>query len=248
MEVVIVVALLALIGATVPLTLNFRKQIDKSNDVKRKKDLSTLKSAMDGFYNDHGAYPTGKEICFNTIDDTKYVDGLGLNKGCLCYICGKKVVVENPLDSMLSYVKEIPCDPNSTGITQAVDKDYIYNYDCDTPGRPQWYRIYAKLVAEDDPGIVESGCEYGCGPKYTTTGGSETLNENYTQISNNYAVTSANILPETGTISCSNAFSNLSCLNSSNNCMSCDGIADCDKKCPPNSARYIGIDCKSKCK
>jgi prepilin-type N-terminal cleavage/methylation domain-containing protein len=248
-EVLIVIALIALIGATVPLTMNFKKQLDRSNDLKRKKDLSVVRSAMDEFYNDNNRYPIGREICFDNPGGTLYVDGLGQNLGCICHICGKKVIGSTTSqEKMFSYIKEIPCDPNSSGLN-ADERDYIYNYDCGPNAtNPQWYRIYAKLIAEDDPGIVDSGCGLGCGPKYISPGGLSTPNTVYDQISNNYAVTSSNVTSEAGTISC-DSYSNLYCNGPGSGCSMCGTLEHCESSssCRANGTLYIDS-CISKCK
>jgi len=171
MEILIVVALISLIASSVPLTMNFRAQIDKSNDLKRKKELSILQSGLDEFYNDSNSYPTAANICMENSFSIS-IDGI---ESCGCYICGKKMTsLSAEQQRMLSYMKEIPCDPNSG--ESSSPQQYFYNYDCRTTN-PQWYRIYTILSNPKDPGVAEVGCGAGCG-----------WNEKY-----NYGVGSPNI-------------------------------------------------------
>lgn len=173
-EVLIVVALITLIGSSVPITLNFRKQIDRSNDLKRKKELATLRSAFDEFYNDNNnRYPVAADICFNA----GVRDALG---NCGCNICGRKNTPTS--GGISSYLSDIPCDPNS--VVGNANKDYYYEYDCNSnTTNPQWFRIYTMLINEDDPVFTETGrcsSETLCTP----------LTGKY-----NYAVTSLNVKP-----------------------------------------------------
>jgi prepilin-type N-terminal cleavage/methylation domain-containing protein len=180
-ELLIVVALISLIASSIPLTMNFRTQIDKSNDLKRKKELSSIRSALDEYYNDNNSYPTASNICFDVSSNTP-ADADGV-VSCICHICGKKVT--NPTDEqkkMFSYIKDVPCDPNSLAATG--NSDYLYNYDCESNRPPQWFRIYTKLTYEDDPGISAAGCTSGCDPRDSTG-----TNQN----AYNYGVSSSNI-------------------------------------------------------
>ncbi len=157
-EILIVIALIALIASSVPITLNFRKQIDRSNDLKRKKELTMLRGAFDEYYTDNNnKYPTATNICSESTFPV-LINGA---ESCLCHICGKRMV--NPTAEqrkMFAYMKEIPCDPSSGGPSSP--QQYFYNYDCDSTN-PQWYRIYTILSNPDDLGARETGCGTGCG-------------------------------------------------------------------------------------
>jgi len=60
-------------------------------------------------------------------------------------------------DDLKPYLGTIPCDP-ATGES--------YYYEPEAVDCPQYYRIYTNLYWEQDPQIVEVGCQYGCGPDY----------------------------------------------------------------------------------
>lgn len=171
-EILIVVALISLIASSVPITLNFRKQVDRSNDLKRKKELAILRTAFDEFYNDNNNhYPVAADVCFNA--ETR--DSLG---NCICNICGRKNTSIS--GGINSYLSDVPCDPSS--VVGSVNKDYYYEYDCSSgTANPQWFRIYTMLTNEEDPVFAESGrCSSDtlCAP----------LTGKY-----NYAVTSPNV-------------------------------------------------------
>ncbi len=138
-EILIVLSVIILVAIALLVLLNPKKQIEKSWDGKRKGELSTLKKTLEDYYNDKKCYPKPTEVC--------YKDYEGLN----CPICGKQTP-----DALLSYVSELPCDP------QDPNKDYLYQVD--NSSCPNWFRIYSKLSNLNDVIIEEVGCKYGCGP------------------------------------------------------------------------------------
>lgn len=141
MELLTVVAILAILALAIFFVLNPMTQIKKAHDSRRKADLRKLQTVLEDYYNDHNAYPAD------------------LN------------------DLAPDYLANVPTDPS----TQA-----IYNY---YPAGGKSYRIYVELDNDQDPAIVEVGCDSGCGPGGGTEGGSCLYN---------YGVTSA----DTGLESC----------------------------------------------
>jgi len=139
MELLIVVSIIALLGAAVLALLNPMFQIKKSWDSKRKGELATLNKVLEDWYNDKQCYPTPSEICYD-----------GPNSPC--HICGSKSSSPN----FSPYLPQLPCDPQST------TKQYLYQVDNNTC--PSWYRIYTTLSNTADPVIVSVGCQFGCGP------------------------------------------------------------------------------------
>lgn len=57
-ELIIVIALIAIFTAGALTILNPLEQLKKGNDARRKSDLSQIQKAMEAFYNDTGRYPT----------------------------------------------------------------------------------------------------------------------------------------------------------------------------------------------
>ena len=90
MEILIVIGVLAVIGASVPITLNYKTQIDKGNNTKIKNELATIQRAFENFYNDKKRYPKPEEICFDTPSNEVYLDDRG-NRSKICHICGTKI-------------------------------------------------------------------------------------------------------------------------------------------------------------
>ncbi len=121
---------------------NPKRQIEKSWDGKRKKELDTLSKVFEEYYNDKNCYPKPSEVCLPGSETT-------LSSGnIVCKICG---------GSLDPYLSRLPCDP------QHPSKDYLYEVDSSTC--PSFYRIYAKLSNESDPSINEVGCSSGCAPE-----------------------------------------------------------------------------------
>lgn len=149
MELLIVIGILAILIIVLIAILNPFQQIKKSQDAKRKQELSTIQKISEDFYNDKNCYPKPSEICFDFDDVTTNPDGTSS-----CSICGTDP--RSPA-SLKTYLSTLPCDP------QHGTQDYLYQVDdieC-----PTWYKIYTKLSVPSDPGIVDVGCSSGCGIK-----------------------------------------------------------------------------------
>lgn len=140
-ELLITISIIALLAVALFVLLNPKKQIEKSQDAKRKGELSSLKKTFEDYYNDKSCYPRPTEVC--------YKDNTGLS----CPICGK-----NTPSALLPYVSQLPCDP------QNPNKEYLYQVDntiC-----PSWFRIYSMFSDSEDVTIEEVGCRWGCGPAF----------------------------------------------------------------------------------
>ena len=144
MEIIIVVAFIALIAVAVFVLLNPLKQIKKSWDGKRKTELDQLRKVLENWYNDKNCYPKPAQICYDSPKNTP--------RGTyICHICGQ----ESTSPSFSPYLLKLPCDPEHP------TKKYLYqveNLNC-----PTWYKIYATLDTNSDPAIAEVGCSQGCG-------------------------------------------------------------------------------------
>ncbi len=160
MELMILIALISLIATAFLILLNPKKQIEKSLDIKRKKELNKLKKVLEDWYNDKNCYPKPSEICYDTpqqITDNTYT----------CHLCGN----ESTSPNFSPYLPRLPCDP------QHPSKKYLYqtnNIIC-----PTYYRIYTRFSTTNEPAIKEVGCYPLCGPK------NEPLNYNYAVTSPN---------------------------------------------------------------
>lgn len=141
MEILIVVALLALVATALLASLDPFAQTKKGQDSKRKSELVNLQKIFEDFYNDRQSYPKPDEVCYNGTDATT-----------TCNICGNRS--DPPAFSNFSpYLSRLPCDPR---------KDYLYQVDSTI--RPTYYRIYTTLANKSDTVITSVGCQYGCGP------------------------------------------------------------------------------------
>lgn len=140
-EILITVALIALLVMAALALLNPLKQFQKSWDGKRKHELSQLQKVFEDFYNDKQCYPKPAEICYNDTGATT------------CNICGNQSTSPN----FSPYLPSLPCDP------QSPQKNYLYQVN-DT-ACPTYYRVYTTLSNNADPAIAEAGCQNGCGPE-----------------------------------------------------------------------------------
>lgn len=134
-EILIIISLIILIAIITLITLNPKKQIEKSQDSKRKTELTQLQKTLEDWYNDKNCYPRPSEICYDSpsADNT-------------CHICGN----ENSSPNFSPYLSSLPCDP------QHPTKKYLYqvdNLDC-----PKMYWLYAKFSNEDDLLTLHTNC------------------------------------------------------------------------------------------
>lgn len=150
MELLIVIAMIAVLATAVIYLINPMKQIQKSQDTRRKNDLGQLQKVLEDFYNDKNCYPKPAEVCYNP-SATPITDG-----SFICNICGS-----DSHSPPFSYLSRLPCDP------QHPTKKFLYqvnNNSC-----PSWYRIYTKLSNDSDPVITSVGCQgNGCGSSATS--------------------------------------------------------------------------------
>lgn len=139
-EILIVVSLIILLAIIALITFNPKKQIEKSQDSKRKTELTQLQKVLEDWYNDKNCYPNPEEICYDTpVNNT-------------CHICGNHQNSPN----FSPYLNTLPCDP------QYPTKNYLYQVDDNICPKKYW--IYAKFSTNDDPIISQTNCTSGCGP------------------------------------------------------------------------------------
>lgn len=148
LEILIVVSLLAVIGAAIIIFLNPLQQINKAKDSKKKSDLNVLKKSFEDYYNDKNCYPTLEEVCYNPRSE------YAPNEAKTCNICGN-----NPSSpSFTPYLATLPCDPESP------KKEFLYQVDDLTC--PKWFKVYSELGYKIDPVINDLGCSAeSCGPQ-----------------------------------------------------------------------------------
>lgn len=139
-EILIVIALLAILFVIALLVLNPTKQREKIWDVQRKREINTLKVLIDNYYFDNMRFPTGDELCFDEVVQNGNI--------CSCHVCG--LAEDNHIFGPLLHV--LYCDPEHP------KKEYLYQFDCSE--NPLWYRVYAQL-AEDPSGGSSTQCNYG---------------------------------------------------------------------------------------
>jgi len=150
-ELVVSMAIIALLTIVFLGLFNPLKQVQKSWDGKRKNDLSTMQKALEDWYDDKGAFPNANQICFDSVSSSR-IDDYG-KTACYCQVCGNR----SGSPSFSPYLSRLPCDPQSTA------KEYLYDFDC-SGTKPAFYRVYTKLSITTDRAITELGCQYGCGP------------------------------------------------------------------------------------
>lgn len=143
-EILLVVAIIAVVGAITVVFLNPVTQIERARDAKIKTDLNALKKSLEDWYNDKKCYPKPSQICYDSV-------GEEVNP---CHICG----TEANSPSFAPYLSQLPCHSSHPA------EDHVYsvdNTDC-----PQSYRIYTNLNYDEDQNSKNVGCYLGsCGPK-----------------------------------------------------------------------------------
>lgn len=100
-EVLLVMAILALLVAVVVGGLNPIALIGKANDSRRKSDLNKIRTAFEEYFNDKGDYPTSEQLRSWNIKDN----------------CNK------PIDEIKKYLRSWPCDPHGQTYLMIVDND-----------------------------------------------------------------------------------------------------------------------------
>lgn len=222
MELLIVIALIALIAAGLLVLINPMQQFAKSHDAKRKFELDALRKAFEDYYNDKGCYPKPEEVCYDTPQN--YCVGVGAqgrtSLGKICHICGLGPT-PTAFSNFAPYMSRLPCDPEHSR------RDYLYQVpvssctagsSCKLSPCPQnycssWYRIYSNLSVKNDLASLELGCANGaCGlakPPLPTT----------IPYGFDYGVSSPNISLEMTDI--------FFCFTNSNTCDDCNNDPNC---------------------
>jgi type II secretion system protein G len=132
-ELLVVIAIIGLLASIVLVSLNSARE--KARDVRRKTDIESIKEALELYYDDHQAYPTGGWYYSNNSNWT---------------------ALENALKP---YISKLPQDPkqDSSGAPYSGYFSYAYydnNYGC--PG--QWYMIVYRLETASGPDPGAKSC------------------------------------------------------------------------------------------
>lgn len=99
LELIIVIGILAILATILIAMLDPFTQFQKSNDARRKSDLSQIKNALEQYYQDNGKYP---------VSDSSFQ---------MVRLNGDPVTKNSP--SWVPYMDVVPSDPNSS-------KSYAY--------------------------------------------------------------------------------------------------------------------------
>ncbi len=223
MEILIVISLIVILAIIALITFNPKKQIEKSQDSKRKTEIIQLQKVLEDWYNDKNCYPKPQEICYDQADSNNS-----------CHICGNQQNSPN----FSPYLNNLPCDP------QHPTKKYLYQVDdlvC-----PKKYWIYTKFSNETDPIITETNCSSGCGPNNNCN-----FNVGFTSPNtspNQCQISSPTITPQP-TIQtnyfCQN-YNSLYILSQTNICNICGTYQQCLNN-HPNETYYIDSQCIQNC-
>lgn len=116
LEMTIVIGIIAILATVLIATLNPFAQFQKSNDARRKSDLSQIQKSLEQYYSDNGRYPTSDENYYLIIGSS----GTPIQFG----------------SSWTPYMDVLPKDPNSS-------KTYVYYSPSSSNG--QTYFLYASL-------------------------------------------------------------------------------------------------------
>lgn len=226
MELLIVVALLAILLIAILISLNARGQIEKANDARRKRDLATLQRALEDWYNDKGCFPMAHEICYDTpLNVCRAVKTVSSR---ICHVCG----TANGSPSFSPYLTKLPCDPEHP------NHKYLYEVEvqpsslctgnfcntqvCSTNYCPQWYRVYTDFDIgtgqQFDKDSIAVGCtKDGCGPSADAANKSGGV---FLPFGYDWGISSTNKSLETS--------ETYVCVDSSNRCQVCPSPGDYD--------------------
>ncbi len=141
-EVIIVMALVAVMTVIALLFLNPKKEMERAWDTQRKHDLTVMQKTLEDYYNDKDGYPSANELC----DDAVVANG----SICSCHVCG---LVRNNFGA---YLPKLHCDP------EYPRRRYLFQFSCS--GGRQWYRICSHLESSGAPDLAYN---YGIGSPNT---------------------------------------------------------------------------------
>jgi len=231
MEILVVVALLALMGLASIYFFNPITQIQRSRDTARKNDLAMIKRAIEDFYNDTGRYPKAVEICYDNLETR--TDSYG-KPARICHICSHKMSYPyNNFQAIPALKGKSICSPSSKPNSSA--EDYLYDYDNSAMTQNyssiSWARVYTKLQYKKDRSISEVECGVGCGPAPF--------------FPYNYGITTGNVdLERKTSLSCGNSVLYQFDLNNQCNiCRSSDKV----NNCIPTRPVFIDSNCTRSC-
>ena len=154
-ELLIVIAIIAVLAATIiAATGSARKQ---ARDARRAQDLDALKQALELYYDDYKAYPSG--------------DLGGSNPSSIGFCIEEATGFKDALVD--EYISQVPKDPKYSSSS----KDYCYWYQTESDTNAQKFKLFARMeitdkneAAEDDGG-TENTCP--------GSGGDECMYESY---------------------------------------------------------------------
>jgi prepilin-type N-terminal cleavage/methylation domain-containing protein len=131
-ELMIVIALFAVLTGGFLLSINIRGQLDKSNDARRKSDIKLLTESLEHFYSDHGCYPTQSDWSTATCNPPA-----------------------NPI--FKNYINRFPCDPETKKSYTYLTIDKLGALCDGTCGSCYGYRLLATLKNKSDTDIIDTG-------------------------------------------------------------------------------------------
>lgn len=204
-ELLIVITLISIIATISIILFDPKKQIEKSWDAKRKKELNTLQKIFEEYNNDNNCYPKPENVAYQLISK---------NEG---YICGS----QKNSPQLIAYLPNLPCDP------QFPLKKYLYQVDNDLC--PFSYRIYAVLSESSNQntnqynyGVVGGNTDLYPYPTFSHLPNTPTL----LPPSSTITLPTLTTIPTTTIFLCPNDPSNKFCLKE-NLCNSCGTFEQC---------------------
>lgn len=135
MELLIVVAILGIL-AIMFLMVNWKRNVYRAMDARRKTDVANIRTAFEEYYNDNECYPP-----LEVLDN-----------------CGSSGMPTDPVKPGLApYLKRVPCDPTTK-------TPYLYEPDS-ASNLCTGNRVCTQLQDQHDPDIASIGCDpvQGCG-------------------------------------------------------------------------------------
>lgn len=172
LELLVVIAIIGILATIVMTSFNSARQ--KSRDSARLRDLNTIKTAMEFFYDAHGHYPCYALWSYN--GNTPNLNNFAWSVVPQYFLkmnTDPSMSPYCPVDGTGNLVNEgflpsVPLDPLNTGSTPGTFHMYVYEAPNDPLIGSQSYILYTKLEANDglmqrDGGLCDNIYETGPG-------------------------------------------------------------------------------------
>ncbi len=147
-ELLVVIAIIGLLASVVLVALNGARQ--KSRDAKRVADMNQVAKALELFFNDAAAYPTGTGAVGSA---TSYVVSGGVRLGSIPMTANNRIG-GGTLNLTPTYLTGLPSSPIPADSTNCNSSTNVYKYESDVAGT---YYTITFCIGAQVGGLANSG-------------------------------------------------------------------------------------------